>query len=429
MADFLGSSYDDPNTRFLIIFDGLDEFRDRRAYEKMAASLDRLVDPRPDDERKKGFGTFDGKNRYIVSCRTEDNQKKILGNLVTLDPPTWEHVMEYLKACRRRCNTVQKAKRIGGVIHGLKVSKENGLLRNYISNPYLLSLIVNYYEYPQTELAKTLENVFDDVVKRELAKVSTQSPNLAYYVVRLLSPYAYVRVASALAGSDEEVDFLQALRSEPELSTILFGDGQVPGYLEAVFSHNVNREIELQGELGDMWGKDEARTFRTILMESVNASTSLAEFEARAAAGIKKHLFSLLQDSNLAVLTEDGQGIDHFRHRRLQDYFVALYIDHVGIQRCVAVRQQLANAWLREPLRIYAAIGRTPEDLLAECTSHLDGIIGDTSVEPFERLNRASNLLLNASSAVAYLPCPRKEPAQQALTDAVLALGKRVHDI
>jgi len=140
-------------------------------------------------------------------------------------------------------------------------------------------------------------------------------------------------------------------------------------------------------------------------------------------------LFSILRDSTLAVFTASGGEIERFRHRRLQDYFVALHIDRVGLSQCPAILGRLSNAWLREPLRIYAAIGRAPQDLLLQCISAFESIPRKTDLNAFARLHLATNVLANASSAVAYLPTARHDASTQALVDAVLALGKQTHDL
>lgn len=439
MSDFLNTHFG--KYRFLIIFDGLDEFQDRKAYEEMAVSLDALLNPRSKHQQRPGAGyEFQGKNRYIVSCRTEDNQGKIGGTLITLESLAWERVMKYLR--RRRQYTAnnrhitrearkEAIKRIEGMIAGLEESHENGLLRNYVANPYLLTLIVRYYTYPQRELATTLKQVFDDVLKRELMKteVSSKSHHLANYVVRLLAPYVYLTATSSIEGVDREVDFLQALRAEPELSTVLFGDDTHGGYLQAVFSNDLELEMKLQTKLLKQldWNESEVDTLRSLLKASKTATIPFSEFKESVAISIKEHLFNVLKRSNLAVLDVNGQKIDHFRHRRLQDYFVALHIDRVGIRNCPHIQRHLANAWFREPLRIYAAIGRMPEDLLAECVTCFDFIMSRGAADVFKRLNNAANLLINASSAIAFLPSPMEEPPRPALMDIVLIIGQKTH--
>jgi len=264
MADFLRTSYD--QYRFVIIFDGLDEFGDRASYTTMAMSLNRLIDPRTevDKERKP----FPGRNRYIVSCRTEDNQQKITGTVVTLRPLTLERVMKYLRACRRQYKSdgrLEDASHATAAINGLLASKKDGLLQNYITNPYLLSLVATYYTHHRTPLAKTLDEVFRDVLGRELKKAHGPDSQLMKYVPRLLAPYAYVRVTSSFDGSDAPVDFISALRTEPTLSRILFGDERQLGYLSAVFSENHALLLGRHVELAQEWGPDEANLFQVSL--------------------------------------------------------------------------------------------------------------------------------------------------------------------
>ena len=162
ILQLLNNHYDE--YQFIVIVDGLDEITNRPLYEAMTRRLNELLER----EWLKGGGDSNV-NRYIVSCRTDDNQRTITSRLISLLTLDYEAVIAHLRMLRSEYHkkSNQKERQIQNVITGLETSKANRLLQNYILNPYLLSLIREYYQEQDNPPARTLTEVFTQVLNRE----------------------------------------------------------------------------------------------------------------------------------------------------------------------------------------------------------------------------------------------------------------------
>ena len=78
LADLLSSDF--RSLRLPILIDGLDEITDRTAYADMVRRLNVILKAESSTPAHQG-------NRYIISCRTEDNQHLITSRLITLLAP------------------------------------------------------------------------------------------------------------------------------------------------------------------------------------------------------------------------------------------------------------------------------------------------------------------------------------------------------
>jgi hypothetical protein len=149
--------------RCLIIIDGLDEITNRSSYEHICRRLNALL-----EEEWRNTPAW---NRYLVSCRSDDNQRLIAGRLLSIKPVPFTHVIRYLlrkaKGARRQ---TERYKELLGIVRQLKNARVSRLLLNYFSNPYLLSLIIEYYKDLAAPPATHLRHVFEQVLEREIRK-------------------------------------------------------------------------------------------------------------------------------------------------------------------------------------------------------------------------------------------------------------------
>jgi len=424
IIEFLQDNYD--RYQFLIIIDGLDEITNRQLYEDMTRKLNELLEQEWQGKDSSNI------NRYIVTCRSDDNQRIIISRLITLLPIDYSEVLEYLQGLRKfykQKKDPRNKNRVTNMIDGLETSRADRLLQNYISNPYLLSIIVKYYEEREPS-AQSLRRVFENVLERELRKArqvdfeseqtQEQRTKLRPYLESLLAPYCYrVTLDSLQAGSFQSGDFGSYLEEDPRLSDALFGK---TGYLRSVVNGRIQERENGILELANLWGDEKAYVFRDKLDQLHKRGLPYDEFNASAVRFLQKDVLKLLSDLRLAEIDETNGSIKRFRHRRMQDYFMAVFIERVGLIVDGRPRILLDNAWMKEPIRILAAISSHPEELLLlfgneyEAANH----VAESDLDSARKLE----LLLNASEAIAYLPRPTTPDRNSVLYNAVVSLGR-----
>jgi hypothetical protein len=110
----------------------------------------------------------------------------------------------------------------------------------------------------------------------------------------------------------------------------------------------------------------------------------------------------------------------------MQDYFMALYIDKVGIK---SASIPLGNAWMREPIRLIAAVSANPlgiiDAFLDEYKLNENRIYDKNN----NSINDLADLMLNASEAIAYLPRFPSTKMGGVLHKSVLDLGLKAHNL
>jgi hypothetical protein len=428
ICQFLNDHYDE--YQFVIIVDGLDEITNRPLYEKMTKRLNELLE-------KEWFQISgdSNANRYIVSCRTDDNQHTITSRLVSLLPLDYESVMAHLRRLRKAFNKESDPKelQIRNVIRGLQTSKANRLLQNYIRNPYLLSLIREYYQEQENPPARTLAQVFAQVLQRELSKPREDFEGKAKredrvqllgYLSSVLAPYCYVRTIDTLVeGKTDEEDFSRYIKKDEALANILFGNVGEMGYIQGVYQDNsLIRENKIR-ELTKIWGDDKTTEFRDFLTRIKTSTQSLNEFINQSVSYLHEDVLELLRICSLAEIDDSTGVIKRFRHRRMQDYFMALFVDRIGLSGEGAVVFPLGNAWMREPIRILAAISPKPEQLISSFNDGYRSLQDSQSTQESKHLSNLTDLMLNASEAIAYLPRPQEKNQQAPLYRLVVTLG------
>jgi hypothetical protein len=428
IVQLLKDHYDE--YQFIVIVDGLDEITNRPLYENMTRRLNDLLEK----EWLKGGGQSNV-NRYIVSCRTDDNQRTITSRLISLLTLDYEAVIAHLKMLRfeyhKKSN--QKERQIQNVINGLETSKANRLLQNYILNPYLLSLIREYYQEQENPPARTLTEVFTQVLNRELRKPGRDferaqaleaRAQLLKYLSSLLAPYCYRRMIDTLVdGKTEEDDFGRYIKEDKNLASILFGNDAHIGYLQSVYNDvSLARENRIR-ELENIWGREKTDQFRDYLVSIIQSSNTLEVFIDSAIEFLHKDVLELLIGGNLAEIDQVTGTIKRFRHRRMQDYFMALFVDKIGVSKGSSSIIPLGNAWMREPIRILAAISSKPEQLLTEFHDQYLALKKTNPQSDSSHLSKLTDLMLNASEAIAYLPRPQHRDPDQPLFKLVERLG------
>jgi len=407
MAQFIKESFDD--YRFLIFIDGLDEFTERSVYTAFADTLNKLVQ----DQAKY---TPLPKDRFIISCRDEDNQGRIVGRLITLQPITQRNIDRHLAKFERfyrRANNHDKASIISNIREGLTASKQQGLLQNYISNPYLLSLITQYYNDKTEPLANTLNDIFKDVLTRELKKAGSDFGDLHSYISSLLAPYCFYGMISGISPRTVNVhpfDFMTCLYTNKDLNDIFLGHDDIKGLLRSIYDKDADRE-ESFSMLVKLWNNiPKALWFVELLVKLRSAHSTWESFHKHGLKVLHEDMVDLLKESNLAEFGPDGVTLKRLRHRRMQEYFTALFLDNdeAGINYSQVLLDNLASAWVREPIRVFAAVSSKPAELLDVFCMHFDSEYKSNQAMSYSALNRLCDLMVNASAAVAYLPSPKK---------------------
>src|SRR6185437_8774506 len=330
-----------------------------------------------------------------------------------------------------------KRDRFKTTLDGLAELKRNRLLQNYIQNPYLLSLILDYLGDKVRPPASRLSEVFQHVLRRELmkprtdfekAKVQAQRVGLTNYLSSVMAPYCLRRVIDTLEGRKEvKRDFRSYIEQNQELAQILFGGANRNGYLTAFCRKDEDGREDSYKALSAVWGDEKTKEFRAYL-HTLNSSNE-PDFIDRAVRWLQHDILSILEQSGVAEINKRTDSVIRFRHRRMQDYFMALFLDQVGINVEGGEQMTLDNAWMREPLRIFAAISSKPEKLIAafleQYESHGDPSLSNSS----DDLDRAANLMLNASEAVAYLPMVSAQDSRAALEPLVTTLGNKAQQL
>lgn len=448
MAELLSYFYDE--LQFLIIIDGLDEIPNRHRYEEMTKKLNQLLEAEwktPTPKRTV--------NRYLVTCRSDDNQRLIASRLITLLNLDYENVLKHLKRLRSmyRRRGDSKEKEISNIIEGLETSKSRRLLQNYIHNPYLLSLIRTYYREFAAEPAETLDEVFRgvlnkifrDVLDRELLKSlgafeaeelkRKRRGDLSSYLISLLAPYCFHRIIHTLdSTAPEGTSFKLYLTQDEELANTLFGSNANVGYLKAFFE-NYSTETGIRARengirrLTELWGRVKTDDFREAITPLRDSSPDYKEFAYKVFRHLHRDVLDLLDVCRLAEVDQTTQTILRFRHRRMQDYFAAHFIDKVGIIKNGGTLIPLDNAWMREPIRILAAVSAKPDDLIGAFLRAYDERKVALADANTDILNELANLLLNASEAIAYLPKPERLQPIAPLYADVLKIGTEAEEL
>jgi hypothetical protein len=415
MAKFVADSFN--NYRFVIIFDGLDEFTDRTVYGQFSESLDRLI------------SNSASKDRFFVSCRDEDNFGRIAGRTVSILPMAPKQVDGYLKKLQDICREDPQLETLGGKVGNVRIrlrkSQSAGVLQNYVSNPYLLSQIIRYYK-EESAVAGDLRMIFKAVLDRELAKAyetfnpGGKSEDLEKYVSSLLGPYCYRLALRRLASDDPTRGDPEPKPSQSivgELTTRLFSTEEDNyGLITGVFQ---GKDTNTQyGLLIKDWGYTKAAWFEQYLKSEKRSkpNETYDEFQARVLDRLSKDLVDLIRRANLLKFDPAGTGYNRLRHRRLEDYFTALHVDQRGFADLIPY---LSSGWAREPLRIVSAISSDPAPLIEVFAAEFDRQYAERPDTPFSWLNRLCDLLRNASSAVAYLPRRSKDQADEKLSCAI----------
>lgn len=433
IANLLEDYYD--QLQFLIIIDGLDEIPDRPLYDTMSRKLNELL-----ETEWKGQERDSRANRYLVTCRSDDDQRLIKSRLISLLPMEYHRVIQHFKKQRRFYGKKSpKKQELTNVIDGLEMCKSHRLLQNYISNPYLLSLIVECLRDVVQPPARRLNEVFAHVLERELGKpraafeaekTRTERRRLHSYLSSLMAPYCYHMIMRTLYGeAPKEENLNEYIRSDKSLAGILFGSDGRTGYLRARWERNSQaREVGF-AKLSKLWGDEKTSEFSDRLETFINSSSSEEDFVGRAIASLYDDALRLLQDTGLAEVNLSSRSVARFRHRRMQDYFMGLFIDKAGIASESGLRIPLGNAWMREPIRILAATSSNPEELLDAFHKEHDKLTASTREREIDYFNEAANLLLNASEATAYLPKPQSAEPDSHLHVSVIELGEKAQEL
>jgi hypothetical protein len=246
------------------------------------------------------------------------------------------------------------------------------------------------------------------------------------YIKALLAPYCFGLTIKKAAPSDRASDravarptaqetirimrielalFIRYLRRDRQLHDMVFGKH---GYVEQLYrdarvagSERISVTGPRDGRYLKLYSPGLFGEFHTNRLRDAiqtlcrRPKRTLRETKILAYRYLYVDIRRLVYQCNLATADRATGQMIRFRHNRMREYFAALFLDKVGVRALEAQGVDLSNAWLTEPLRIYAAITSDPVALLERYTSKVreaaPGVGGQF-------------LLESASEAVAYLP-------------------------
>jgi hypothetical protein len=444
--------------QFLIIIDGLDELPERDGYVRVIDKLNNLITKHEEARDKKKQRP----DRFIVSCRTEDNPDSMKGSLVRIQPLEFTQSIAYLKGLVtffRKTGNAEPERRVRNALNGLKRSNEQGFLRNYVNNPFLLSLISKYYEKSK-DTTGWLNQIFKEVLKRELEKAYNQRvakalekgipvpkklgdnefDSLADRVEEIIGPFCFERSFNPNRDSDPnrldangkvQADlFEETLQKGLGVGVHLFGTGNSQGALLRCYNdRDTKSEIDYYDDLVKAATGLEGEDSKWFLnkLQHLKQNLDVKQFQHEACELLRQRSLSWLKDASLAEVSCNQRGqiisLIRLRHRRLGEYFAAKCMNKypIGLER---IKQHLQSAWIREPLRIFAAVAENPIPLLDACVKRYQELnkIGDT--------RRAVDVLQNAAAVIEYLPRSRQsqnaseDNLQYNLQQAILRVGE-----
>ncbi len=441
--------------QFLIIVDGLDELPERHSYVQVIEKLQSLI--KQDNETK---GKERHPNRFVVSCRTEDSPDNFQGRLVEIQPLTFHQSKTYLQGLaeffsRGDFQNSGRETRARNALAGLKASAEQSLLRNYMTNPYLLSVVSEYYEEGGVPRVDWLKNVFHKVLARELGKAQQQRATrsreaglpeppglepgetdlLGCHLEEVIGPFCFERTYNTGKNADATISslkhvaqatfFEQALRKELGVGKHLFASrgarGALALYHEDPSSTYANEQlVEASRGLKRMSGESFLDQLKRIRIHQ-----DTEQFEREACQLLRRNALRLLSDARLAeVVNPDGADpcLVRFRHRRMGEYFAAKCLDG-NPTALELIALDLQNAWIREPLRMFAAVADDPLPLLDACMNRYQQLSGTP--------REAVDVLMNAAAAIEYFPRKRSvaDERQQQLQQSVLRVGEKALEV
>jgi hypothetical protein len=441
--------------QFLIIVDGLDELPERNSYFQIIGKLQGLIKQDNDIKGKERHP-----NRFIVSCRTEDSPDNFQGRLIEIHHLTFAQSRAYLQGLVKFFSGGQfrnpgREARARNALAGLEVSAEQSLLRNYMKNPYLLSLVSEYYEEGGAPRADWLKNVFHKVLARELGKAQQQSATLSRkasppqpprpeseetslsvrYLEKVIGPFCFERTyntgkndAAAMALAKpvaQAIFFEQALRRGLGVGIHLFGQRGAKGalalYHQDPSSTDANEQlVEATRGLKSASGESFLDQLKRLRIER-----NTEQFEHEACELFRRNALRLLSDARLAeVVNPNGPNprLERFRHRRMGEYFAAKCLDGNSVALDL-IAADLKSGWIREPLRMFAAVADDPVPLLDACMNRCQQLSG--------KLREEVDVLMNAAAAIEYLPRRRDvaEEFQQQLQKSVLRVGEKALEV
>ncbi len=401
----------------LIIIDGLDEIVPKTKYEAMLIRLNRLIEL---ENNEKGAVTY---KRFILTTRTDDNIGKVSGDLVSLCGADHGRSIAYLKKLvtwYRKRKAGDDANKFSCAIKGLQKTKRDRLLQNYVSNPYLLSLIIEFYKEKFEFLAEKLGEVFKKVLRRELEKkrscqVDQEEIDKELLVFQtVLGPFCF---HSSFLKNEEDLSVSQALLEERAITDLLHR------FIEGKRTNNSQMQREAYGDLKDLLGKETAGKITSYIESNISQTTD-ANILNNAASWITTKVLRQMAAANLIQLGPNNT-IHGFRHRALKDYFAARFLFQNGwLNRKI----DFGNGWLHEPLRLTAALSDNPMPLF-EGFSGMLLALGNSQQKMTTILIKKSHVLRNAAACIAYLLPARKYMNSEELAKIVSSIGDQVQSL
>ncbi len=384
-------------SRFVFIFDALDEIPDKQEYTRAVEAISRILIPSVEQRRW----------RFILSCRSEDYDLNLQMYELEIQPLSKEQIDRFFR---------KKASAFG--TSRLKFAERAWLriqvgdmrwFEPFVSNPYFLSTMLDTLGYSYHEnkpVPLDLRGLFSDTINRELAKPSLnqglvdnnedtlpRGEGLATSFESACGILAVLLLEKTLRQRNEAV-FTPT--SEADISSLLYYCSELkdraPLFLlinrvvrEEKGDPELSKSLDLPLYLGSKITKEVLRFIsdlkcRPAERESILEALPLPEREpvSFASAMLRQRIDSVdvgllacvfvtlrlirlgVEKRLLRYKTVPQWSIVGFRHRRLLEYFAAAYLDTTRR----IVDEKLDNLWYKQTLLILAGIQREPEWLL-----------------------------------------------------------------
>lgn len=320
--------------RLLVLLDGLDELPDKSEYE---AAIKTIGDQFIQEVQRLGW-------RLLLSARTEDYDARIQMIELAILPLTEDRVEGLLRSGRKR-GSFRGPEAIRALRDG-----ELKWFERYKSNPYFLTLLMDALEHGARP--RNMQELFRKAIERELSKADPGAFTASNHgdIEACCGVLAYLLLAKTLNHTGAQFDFNDPADVRAFLLCCARAANEMSPFKE-IFAE------ESQSDRGEPPGAGQGPTaFMNLVLEAARAGrdysprvvtamvVSAELFERVVRIGIEKRLIRTDPKAPSVVVG--------FRHKRLLEYFAALYLE----ESQYPPEGPVTNLWYKQTLCILTGI-------------------------------------------------------------------------